>query len=273
MAARYTDSLDAMVGVSQRIAERMRAMPEFAGIRVEAIPYGIAFGPEQPRAPLAAGEPLRVLYLGRLIEEQKRISRVIELVKRCEAAGAPVRFTIAGSGPEEAQVRAALAGSAIAHVRGAVPNTQVPALLRAHDIYLLLSDFEGLPLSLLEAMGEGVVPVVSDLESGMSEVVTTEVGLRVPVGDVSAAQEALTRLNEDRARLAALSQGATRQARAHFSAERMVSQYLALIDEIAPALNADWPKQIEIPAPRGVPAWMFSGWRRNVRRALKRLRG
>jgi glycosyltransferase involved in cell wall biosynthesis len=269
MAAQYTDSLDAIVGVSAQIGERLRADPAFAGTRTAAIPYGIAFEPASPRA--AVDAPLRVLYLGRLIEEQKRISRVIELVQRLEKRGAPVRFTIAGNGPDEAAVRTALASSRIAELRPPVPNREVSALLREHDVYVLLSDFEGLPLSLLEAMGEGLVPVVSDLPSGLAEVVTAETGLRVPVGDVAAAEAAILALAGDRPRLHGLSENAAALARSRYSAERMVADYLALIDSIAAATIPLWPPSEEIPAPRGLNPWLFSGWRRTARRALKRL--
>lgn len=270
MAAQYADSLDAIAGVSAHIGERLRSMPEFKSVRVAAIPYGIAF--EAPaRAERRADEPLRVLYLGRLIEEQKRISRVIELAQRLEKRGAPVRFTIAGSGPDEASVRSALATVRSVEFRGAVANREVPVLLREHDVYVLLSDYEGLPLSLLEAMGEGLVPVVSDLPSGLAEVVTPEMGLRVAVGDVAAAEAAILALAGDRERLRTLSESAARLARSRYSADRMVSEYLALIDSIAPPQTPLWPPSVEIPAPRGLRPWLFSGWRRSLRRALKRL--
>jgi glycosyltransferase involved in cell wall biosynthesis len=271
MAAQYADSLDAIVGVSAQICERLRADPRFAGVRVAAIPYGIAFEPPSPRPERPAHEPLRVLYLGRLIEEQKRISRIVELVQRLEKAGARVHFTIAGNGRDEATVRGALAASRIVDLRGPIANREVPALLREHDVYVLLSDFEGLPLSLLEAMGEGLVPVVSDLPSGLAEVVTAETGLRVPVGDVAAAEAAILGLAGDRPRLHRLSENAARLARSRYSAERMVSEYLALIDSIAPRETPLWPPAVQIPAPRGLRPWLYRGWPRSLRRVLKRL--
>ncbi len=272
MAARYVPSMDAIVGVSHQIAENLRARPEFRGTRIAEIPYGIAFETPQPRPARKAEEPVRILYLGRLIEEQKRISRVIELVKLLETRGAPVQFTIAGNGPDEAAVGAALAGNPRVRLPGAIANRDVPALLRAHDVFVLLSDYEGLPLSLLEAMGEGVVPVVSDLSSGMGEAVSADCGVRVPVGDVSAAAEAIASLEQNPERLAALSVASAARARRQFSAEQMVSKYLSLIREIAPVADAAWTRRPRIPAPLGLPAWLYSGWPRRVRRLLKRLR-
>lgn len=270
MARRYHRWLDAMVGVSPQIASHLRGMAEFAGMRIEEIPYGIHFGPSAER--LSPRNPLRVLYLGRLIEVQKRISRMVSLIQACAAAEAPVQFTLAGSGPEEAQVRAALAQSPNVAFTGAVPNAEISALLREHDIFILLSDFEGLPLSLLEAMGEGLVPIVSDLPGGMGEVVSPEVGFRLPVGDVRAAADLLLALAQAPERLAPLSRAARSLAREHYSAERMVQQYLALVRSLVPpSPEPDWPASQKIPAPLGLPAWQYRGLARHLRRGIRRL--
>lgn len=271
MASRYAESLDAIVGVSAQIGERLRGMEAFRNVRSAAIPYGIAFGPAVTRPEPPAGEPLRVLYLGRLIEEQKRISRIVELAQRLETRGAPVRFTIAGNGPDEDAVRTKLAASKTVTLHSAIRNREVPALLREHDVYVLLSDFEGLPLSLLEAMGEGLVPVVSDVPGGLTEAVTEETGIRVPPDDVGAAESAILALAGDRARLRTLAGKAAAQARLRYSAERMVSEYLSVIGDIAAPETPSWPLYTEVPAPRGVNPWLFSGWRRSVRRMAKRV--
>jgi glycosyltransferase involved in cell wall biosynthesis len=265
MARHYAPWLDAMVGVSEGIAEKLRAMPEFRAVRVEAIPYGIAFPPPRPR--IAAVGPLRVIYLGRLLEVQKRISRLVELIDRLP--GEEFHFTIAGSGPEEAQFRAAVARCGNVTLLGAVPNAEIASLLERQDALVLLSDFEGLPLSLLEAMGAGVVPVVSDLAGGLREAIPPECGVRVPVGDVAAAAEALRGLAVDRARLASLSAAAALRTRRLYSADTMAERYVGLIRGVG-ARSVDWPAQVQIPAPLGVPAWQFQGWPRRVRRLLKK---
>src|SRR5262249_22507347 len=97
----YGPWLDGMVGVSSLICEHMRSTPESRGIHVEHIPYGIDFPPAVTRPPRAREDPLRVVYLGRLAEIQKRISRLASLIKLLERRHANVRFTIVGSGPDE----------------------------------------------------------------------------------------------------------------------------------------------------------------------------
>jgi glycosyltransferase involved in cell wall biosynthesis len=273
LASHFAPWLDAMVGVSSEICEHLRAMPELAGLRVESIPYGIDFQPRLDREPTKKEQPLRVVYLGRLVEVQKRVSRLVSLIQVLEQQRAPVQFTVIGSGPDEHTVKAALAHSTMVQFRGVVTNAEVAGILRQQDVYVLLSDFEGLPLSLLEAMAEGVVPVVSDLPSGLREVVAPEIGLRVPVGDVQAAADAIMRLARNRQLLARLSENAMRLARKEYSAERMVDRFLCLIKELdRNSQPIAWPPEVSIQQPQLVRhSWLFRGWPRKVRRWLKRL--
>jgi glycosyltransferase involved in cell wall biosynthesis len=261
--------LDAMVGVSPAIRERL--VNEFKFPRSVCIPYGIQFAPGRKRGVRAAGGPLRLIYVGRMIEVQKRVSRLVQLAQRLAAQTVPFHFTFVGSGPELDSMRTALGDLPQVEFLGDVPNRRVPELLQAHDVFVLLSDFEGLPLSLLEAMGEGVVPVVSDLESGIRNVVTDATGIRVPVGDVAAAAAAIAALAREPARMATLAGNATRLAREEYSAARMAQRYLDLLASF-PAAVPVWPKKIAVPRPQLVRhGWLYAGLPRLGRRWLKRL--
>ena len=136
-----------------------------------------------------------MLYLGRVIEEQKRIRLMARIMQATLEAGINLEWTIAGDGQDLGYLRNQFAASG-SKVRflGAVPYGEVPQVLAQHDVYFLCSDYEGLPLSLLEAMGAGLVPVVSDLPSGISEVVNDANGIRVAVADEGGYVRALTGL-------------------------------------------------------------------------------
>ena len=67
----------------------------------------------------------------------------------------------------------------------------------AMDIFLMSSDFEGLPIALLESMSMGVVPVVSDV-GGMPEVVDDSCGYVYQKENIVQATDAIATLIRDR---------------------------------------------------------------------------
>ena len=272
MTRYFAPWLDAIVGVSQSICGNLKNDSAFANVRIEHIPYGISFGPVVVRTPRDTDKPIRIIYVGRIIEEQKRISRVVDLCRLLAARGIKYEFTIAGSGPDLPAARAALQDVKEVRFLGEVSNSEVPALLRSHDIFVLLSDYEGLPLSLLEAMGQGVIPVVSDLQSGIREVVSDRNGVRISVGDVAAAANAVISLAASPLKFAELSASASETVRRKYSAQQMAERYVGLISHLAKAPGA-WPEDVQVSPPMMLGhQWLYRGLARRLRRVLQRVR-
>jgi glycosyltransferase involved in cell wall biosynthesis len=110
--------------------------------------------------------PLRILYCGRIVEEQKRISLLPSILKDLDKAGLNYEMTMAGKGVELNKMVDLLqpwVRRKRVHITGGLDQKAVSQTMAKNDIFLLFSDYEGLPLALLEAMGHGLVPVVSDL--------------------------------------------------------------------------------------------------------------
>ncbi|OJW28115.1 MAG: glycosyltransferase family 1 protein [Rhodospirillales bacterium 69-11] len=82
----------------------------------------------------------------------------------------------------------------------------VPALMAAADVFTLPSHFEGLPMSVIEAMLTGLPVVATDVRGPAEQVMPGETGLLVPPADAAALADALGRLARDpdlRARMGA----------------------------------------------------------------------
>src|SRR5262249_56903348 len=118
----------------------------------------------------------------------------------------PVVSATAGQGPLEADVRAeherlGLGGT----VRLLGYREDATRLIAAADVYVLASDHEGLPVTVMEALALGV-PVVATAVGGLPEVVRSgENGVLVPPGDPLALADAIARAlePEEREHLAA----------------------------------------------------------------------
>jgi glycosyltransferase involved in cell wall biosynthesis len=79
----------------------------------------------------------------------------------------------------------------------------VPALMRAADIFTLPSHREGMPRSVIEAMMTGLPVVGTNIRGTREEIVDGETGALVPVNDSRALGAALARLAADPALRAA----------------------------------------------------------------------
>ncbi|HYH23108.1 MAG TPA: glycosyltransferase family 4 protein [Azospirillum sp.] len=228
---------NAVVAVSDRVAaETLRRRPDLEP-RLSVIPIGVAVPARPlPRRP-AAGRPLRALYHGTLKQHQKRVLDLPRIVAAAAARGVPVHLTIAGGGPDEAALAAAAAPlieRGLIRLAGVVPHDTIVALLEEADVYLLASEFEGMPNALLEAMAHGCVPVATRTGSGIPQIVRDGVnGWLVPIGDIGAFADRLAALHaapERRAAMAEAAHGAV--ADGPYSMARMVAAYARLFTDV-----------------------------------------
>lgn len=96
------------------------------------------------------------------------------------------RFRIAGDGTErkalEREVESLNINSSVEFL-GRVPHEQMPNLLSQADIYVSTSLHDGTSVSLLEAMGSGVFPVVTDIPANREWIINGENGFLVSAGE------------------------------------------------------------------------------------------
>lgn len=150
------------------------------------------------------------------------------------AQGRPqARLALIGDGPE----RDALVGTISALglgdrvlLTGYRPD--VRRLLPALDVYVNTSIFEGVSLTILEAMSAGL-PVVATAVGGTPEVVVHDhTGLLVPPRDPHAIADALRQLIDDGDRRRLLGAAGRRRLAERFSIDRMIAEYQNAYDDL-----------------------------------------
>jgi glycosyltransferase involved in cell wall biosynthesis len=99
----------------------------------------------------------------------------------------------------------------------------VPAVLAASDIVVLVSKHEGLPRALLEGMAAGKPLVATDVRGNRDLVEDGMNGFLVPLGDVAALSEALGRLIESRELREKMGEESRKKAEA-YSLERVLQE-------------------------------------------------
>jgi glycosyltransferase involved in cell wall biosynthesis len=109
------------------------------------------------------------------------------------------------------------------------PRDDIPALLAAADIFTLPSHFEGLPMSIIEAMLTGLPVVSTAIRGPREQVIEGETGLLVPPATVAPLAEALQRLAADPALRARLGAAGRARALAHFNEADVLTRTLDLL--------------------------------------------
>jgi glycosyltransferase involved in cell wall biosynthesis len=203
-------------------AEKIVVIPNAAAVAARA-------AQPVPRAELARNATAPIVLTIARLDAQKGISHLLDAA----AAVPDVSFAIAGDGPDRAALEAQTAKLGLAdRVRFLGHRRDVPALLAAADLFVLPSLYEGLPLSVLEAMAAGV-PVVATAIGGTDEVVRDgETGTLVPPADPLALAAAITRTLADRDQAKRLAAGAREFVAREYSVQSMVGAVSRLYDSL-----------------------------------------
>ena len=161
------------------------------------------------------GAPVHILSSGRLVAK-KGFPVLIEACGLLRARGLDFRCTIAGSGPDEAALRAQIDAAGLRDIvtltGEALKQEDIPAFMYSGDIYTLPclwapdNDVDGLPQMLMEAMACGLPAVSTDLVGIPDLILDGKTGLLVPPEDAGALADALLRLVRDEELSQALAQ-------------------------------------------------------------------
>lgn len=140
---------------------------------------------------------LKILFLA-VMNESKGILDLIDasvsVIEKAEEQKKRIRFEIAGDGPlyEEAQKMVSQYQlNDYFHFHGWVDKEEKEQLLQQSDLFVLPSYFEGLPMSILEAISYGM-PVISTKVGSIDEAVKEGVnGYLIEPGDINALEDRL----------------------------------------------------------------------------------
>jgi glycosyltransferase involved in cell wall biosynthesis len=184
---------EAVVAVSEEVAASVARHGLDGRTRLVTVPNGVpveavraeAGNVDGLRAELGIPADHQVVGTVAVLRRQKRLADWLAVAARAAAEREDVTFLLVGDGPEAEALRAR------ARTLGLGERLRMPGfrpdgrrLLGLMDLYLMTSDYEGLPVALLEAMALGV-PAVATAVGGIPAVMEEgQDGFLTPVGAV-----------------------------------------------------------------------------------------
>lgn len=236
-ADRWTSRMvERYVCVSRDVAEFSRVVGRLPGERIVVIPNGVDVDRFDRAAPadltqwgLAPGRRA-VTFVGR-IDPQKGLLPFLEHARTWLDALGSYDLLLVGDGPQRVELTARCRQLGLERrVHFAGWRDDVPAILRASELLVLPSQWEGMPNAVLEAMACGLPVVATDVE-GVRELLGEAADEQVaPVGNQALFAEKLVAVASNLVlgrRLGAENRG---RARGQFSLDAMVDAYAELYE-------------------------------------------
>ncbi|VEG26445.1 glycosyltransferase [Actinomyces howellii] len=220
------------VAVSNEVATSVSQEYGLEAAAVPVVSNGVdlsAFQGPGDRAPgpcSRAHGPLRLLCVARLAEAKNHVL-LLEVTARLLASGRDLTLTLVGDGPlrSELEDRARRLGIGSA-VRFTGQQQDTASFYREADLFMLLSTYEGQPMSIIEAMASGL-PVVATAVGGVAELVDDGRTGTLVAPEAGEVARAVTSICDDPGLYASMSAAAHRAA-ASYSARAMMEGYVEL---------------------------------------------
>ena len=175
----------------------------------------------------ASQEDVVVAFTARLAQPKEPLL-AIKVVERLAKEGLPIKLVIIGDGALRLPCESYICEHVLENVVTMMGKREdVRALLQEADIFMLLSKWEGLPISILEAMDAGL-PVVASRVGGIPELIKEAVSGYLVGSDVESVAKCLTPLVQDTQLRLRLGQAGQKTVKESFNLDRMLERYLDL---------------------------------------------
>lgn len=227
---KFEDEIDICMGVSRDINRCLVGDYKMAPEKVHYKESPVKYDTIERDYAGSSDQPLRIGYAGRLTKSQKRADLLPGLMDRLVEHGVHFRMQIAGSGALRDMIQNHITQKGYGQfvsMTGYIPREEMNHFWSRQDIFVNLSESEGVCLSMLEAMGNGCVPVVTKV-TGSGEFVTEDIGYVCDTGDLDTMAEKIAYLDRHREKLAEMGTKASESAREKCSVEAYADHLLEL---------------------------------------------
>ena len=229
---------DAILTVSREDRRRMSEIERIDPAKLIFVPNGIPPPPppsgQDVRTELGIGPQVPVVGTVCTLRPEKALDVLVRAAAALGGRFTALRVLIVGDGPERPALERQIGELGLGETVTMLGHrSDVPDVLRAFDVAVCSSNFEGTPLSILEYMEAGL-PVVATRVGGVPDLIDSgEHGLLVEPGDPGALANALAELLGDHPRSAEMGRRGRERRRREFDIEVTVGHVERIYEALA----------------------------------------
>jgi glycosyltransferase involved in cell wall biosynthesis len=243
LARKHNDSVNYFVAVSESIAEKVKVGLDVKCSKVAHIPFPVKMGVIN----LNQNRELRILFVAADLKcPNKKFHFVKEINTKLEEKGVNVIWNIVGGGYTQAEISqwwGETKNPLIYH--GFLSAELLPSIFKKSNLYILPSKNEGLPVSLIEAMGHGLVPIINLWEEKQLSLVKSGYnGYVVENGNSAEYINILCALNNNISIISELGKNAFTTVIGKFNPYKQATAYENLFIQAFNAKNSRQPKKV-----------------------------
>lgn len=158
-------------------------------------------------------DKLNITFIGRTEDSIKGVFRLPQIINELQKKNINVKFRIVGNGPDHQELveridKLNLRTIEVEYILDAKTPELVKKSLLKSDILLLLSNYEGAPLVIYEALSCGVIPLSYDVGNVASTIQHGKSGMVYSIGEISKVATDILQLNSNKNELLEMSKNA-----------------------------------------------------------------
>jgi len=228
MVSRHTSAIICVSTFVKELALRYRIAPKEI---LHVVHNGVKVRDVQNAK--SSHKKVELLFVGRLVAPKRPLLLLQAISLLSSHVRDQIHVRIIGEGPEknalQAYIKAHQLDSTV-DLLGGLPREEIFDMFDTSDALVFLSDWEGFPMTILEAMSAGL-PIIASRVGGVGEMVDTSNGMLIENNRKESVSEAIARLVDDPSLRVRMGTASHKKIQQDFSLERMCQKMDAVYQD------------------------------------------